>query len=427
MSKRQDVSLSLDFVGNGALGGLALPLGAAALWNQAIEHLSASSTVVVGNQIEEDRNALVGILGQESYDLLHVRDPEELRSVSGRRDIHLMILDSGWEESFACCRRLKQNPRTQLTPVLMMLRDPAIEWQIRALDSGADELIAKPFHPDLLRTRVRSMLRHKTLVDQLEQSETILFALAQAIEKKDDEMGGHCERIATFSVALGMSIGLPRQHLVALYRGSYLHDIGKVAIPDSILYKRGPLDTAEWEVMKTHTVKGEEICRSLRSLAPVLPIIRHHHERWDGSGYPDGLAGADIPLLARILQMADVYDALTMERPYKPALEPEDALAVMQAETRRGWRDPNLMASFHGLHHASVLRAARNMTRAQRDVDTIRASLINLSRQLASDARRSQAGSPDSAERLLEIGQQVAPVLDANGHAHQAIGDPGLL
>ncbi len=133
---------------------------------------------------------------------------------------------------------------------------------------------------------------------------------------------------------------------MALYRGGFLHDIGKVGIPDSILFKRGLLSDAEWEIMRLHTVRGVEICRPMKTLAPVLPIIRSHHERWDGSGYPDGLRGEKIPLLARVLQVADIYDALTTARPYKPALSHQEAVEIMLDEARRGWRDPELVSLF---------------------------------------------------------------------------------
>jgi putative two-component system response regulator len=246
------------------------------------------------------------------------------------------------------------------------------------------------------------MLRQKTSLDQLEQTETILFALARAVERKDLDMGDHCERIATFSVALGMSIGLPRQHLLALYRGGYLHDIGKIAIPDRILFKPGDLEPEEWAIMQTHTVKGEEICRSLKSLTPVLPIIRNHHERWDGSGYPDGLAGSSIPLLARILQIADVYDALTSARCYKDPLKAEDALEVMQTETDRGWRDPALMAEFRKLHKSAVLGAAAMAAAECSDLDGVRKSLNNLSRQLGALGRA--AHSAYRAQGVFEVG-----------------------
>jgi putative two-component system response regulator len=198
----------------------------------------------------------------------------------------------------------------------------------------------------LVRTRVRSILRNKALVDSLEQAETILFALAQSVEHRDPTTGMHCERLAAYSLALGRALGLSKQAQLALYRGGYMHDIGKVGIPDSILFKRGLLTDQEWQLMRQHTVRGEEICRPMKSLGLVLPIIRSHHERWDGSGYPDGLRGEEIPLLARILQVADIYDALTTARPYKPAFSRNHAIQIMHEEARRGWRDPELVPLF---------------------------------------------------------------------------------
>jgi putative two-component system response regulator len=198
----------------------------------------------------------------------------------------------------------------------------------------------------VVRTRVRAMLRHKALIGSLEEAETILFALAQMVEQRDVYTGKHCQRLASYAVAMGQALGLSKHELVALYRGGYLHDIGKIAVPDSILFKQGELSKSEWDVMRQHTLRGEEICRAMKSLATVLPIIRSHHERWDGQGYPDGLAGEEIPLLARIMQVADIYDALTTERPYKAAFPHERALAILREEANRGWRDPELVALF---------------------------------------------------------------------------------
>ena len=169
-------------------------------------------------------------------------------------------------------------------------------------------------------------------------------------------------------------MGLEQNDLLAVYRGGFLHDIGKVGIPDSILFKPGKLTPEEWVTMRTHTTRGEDICRGLLSIQPVLPLIRSHHERWDGSGYPDGLVGEQIPLLARILQIADIYDALTSPRPYKPAYKPEEALAIIEAESRKGWRDPEVVSKFFRLQEEvlSKLESGDGSLEAMRD------SLANL-------------------------------------------------
>jgi putative two-component system response regulator len=190
-----------------------------------------------------------------------------------------------------------------------------------------------------------------------ETTEGILFALAQAVEQRDTHTSGHCARMAFISVSLGIAMGLQRTSLLSLYRGGYLHDVGKVGLPDSILFKPGKLTVPEWVVMRSHAARGEEICRHLRSLSSVLPIIRHHHERWDGTGYPDGLRGSQIPLLARVVQTADIYDALTSARPYKPALKPCEALRILEEETDRGWRDPEIVKLFIRLHPAVLSKA----------------------------------------------------------------------
>lgn len=222
--------------------------------------------------------------------------------------------------------------------------------------------------------------------DGMEETEAVLLALAQAVELRDRATSGHCERLALFSLALGTALGLSREELVALYQGAYLHDIGKVGLPDAILFKRARLNEPEWKLMRGHPVIGEEICRRLRSLDPVLPIIRHHHERWDGAGYPDGLRGAEIPLLARILQLADIYDALTSVRPYKSAFSPEQALAILADETARGWRDPDLVKLFLRLHPEVIAELSGYVAEAERRADDMGVSLLRFGRRLLADA-----------------------------------------
>ena len=190
------------------------------------------------------------------------------------------------------------------------------------------------------------MLRTKRVIDSLDEAESILFAMARIVDTRDSDTGDHCERLAELSVLIGSAMGLKAEELTALRQGGYLHDIGKVSTPDAILFKPGPLNSDEWEIMRQHTIVGESICQPMRSLRLVLPIIRHHHERWDGSGYPDGLRGEEIPLLARILQMADIYDAIVSRRAYKPALGHEEAVAMIRQEVDRGWRDPAVFQAF---------------------------------------------------------------------------------
>jgi putative two-component system response regulator len=264
----------------------------------------------------------------------------------------------------------------------MLTNVQGIENEIAGIASGADEFLLKPLHPAVVRTRIRAMLRNKAAIDSLEEAETILFALAQAVEQRDRYTGGHCQRLAALSVALGEALGLPRHNLLALHRGGYLHDIGKISIPDAILFKKGRLTDEEWEVMRSHTLLGEQICLPMKSLAPVLPIIRSHHERWDGSGYPDGLRGEQIPLLARILQVVDIYDALTTARSYKPAYTHDQALAILDEEVRRGWRDPELVSIFPQVFAESALDEPEQIPPELPEVRTMQLSLENMRRQL---------------------------------------------
>ncbi len=219
----------------------------------------------------------------------------------------------------------------------------------------------------------------------LDETEEIVFALARAVEQRDAQTGGHCERLAFVSVALGIALGLDRESLLALYRGGYLHDVGKVGIPDSILFKPGKLSAQEWVTMRSHSIRGEEICRHLKSLTTVLPIIRHHHEKWDGSGYPDGLRGDQIPLLARILQIADIYDALISVRPYKTAYTPAQALDVMHTETQCGWRDPRIFHLFTRFQN-EVISKLDDLGGTERSLPSMQQSLVSLQRSLVTES-----------------------------------------
>lgn len=341
--------------------------------------------ILIIDAADISRHVLRAMLKAAPYTLLEAQHPQEAFVILDRDEVDLIIIDLVMPEMSGAelCSRIKANRKTQLTPILMLTSVRGIENEIAGIASGADEFLTRPLNPEVVRTRVRAMLRNKAVIDSLEEAETILFVLAQAVEARDKCTSGHCQRLAGYSVALGQAIGLPQQQLLALHRGGYLHDIGKVGIPDAILFKQEALTPAEWEIMRSHTVKGEEICRPMKSLPPVLPIIRNHHERWDGTGYPDGTRGENIPLLARILQIADIYDALTTVRPYKAALSAEEAFQILEEEAQRGWRDIELLSLFREIREISPPAADQPVQLDWPHGSPMSESLVAMRRELA--------------------------------------------
>jgi putative two-component system response regulator len=213
---------------------------------------------------------------------------------------------------------------------------------VKALDSGADDFMSKPVERAELVARVRSALRLKSVYDSLDSAEQVIFALAAAVEAKDPFTGKHTHRVAESARHLGVLLGLPEPELDALSRGGIIHDIGKIGVPDAILLKPASLDCDELARMRAHPIIGERIVRPLRSGASLLPIIRHHHERYDGGGYPDGLRGLEIPQLARILAVCDAFDALVNDRPYRSRRSVGDALGILADGAGTQW-DPEVV------------------------------------------------------------------------------------
>jgi putative two-component system response regulator len=291
------------------------------------------------------------LLSSRGYEVEGVPSAEEAQQAIQDQQPDLVLLDvvlpgkSGYE----LCRELKEDPLTRLVPVVMITGLSDREDKIRGIEAGADDFLNKPIFPEELFARVHSLLKLKEFTDELESVEVVLFTLALGVEARDPYTEGHCHRLSRYASDLGRHLGLDQESLTALRRGGVLHDLGKISIPDEILKKGSDLTAAEWEVMKQHPAIGENICKPLKSLRRVLPIIRSHHEHWNGSGYPDGLSAHDIPLLARIVQVVDVYDALRTERPYKQALGHDDSRHTMEDEARAGLWDRELVREFFNM------------------------------------------------------------------------------
>ncbi len=317
--------------------------------------------VLVVDDHPSSRMTAVALLSVEGYDVIEADcglDALEMVN-SGNPDLILLDVMMPGMDGFEVCRRLKQDEHTRLTPIVFVTALDDRRSRLRGIEAGGDDFLTKPFDQLELSARVKSLIRQKRLNEDLDHAEQVLFSIARTIESRDPNTGDHCERLVSRGKAFGEFLGLSRSEIRDLAWGGYLHDIGKVGIPDLVLLKPGKLTPEEWEIMQQHVSIGERICQPLRTMRGVVPIIRHHHERWDGSGYPDGLVGDQIPLLAQIFQLIDIYDALTSERPYKKAFTPQEALAILDEETAKGWRNPELVKQFKAFI-ATVENTAEN-------------------------------------------------------------------
>jgi putative two-component system response regulator len=288
------------------------------------------------------------MLQLKDYTVFTASDADEALILVEQEPPDLILLDvvMPGRSGIDLCRELKEDPETRLIPVILVTGLTERESKLKGIEAGADDFLNKPVDPQELFARVKSLLKLKQFTDELENAETVLMSLALGVEARDPYTEGHCARLARHAVGLGRRMGLAEADVVALRRGGSLHDIGKISVPDAILKKPGKLTPEEQVIMRQHPVIGEQICRPLRTLSRVLPIIRHHHEHWNGKGYPDHLQGEEIPLLARILQVVDAYDAFVTERPYKPAWQPDQARKQLLREAQEGWWDERIVHAF---------------------------------------------------------------------------------
>jgi putative two-component system response regulator len=326
-------------------------------WSKREPDVRASSkgngSILIADDEPTNIRLVTRIMSAQGYRILTAANGEEALAVVDRERPDLILLDVNMPklDGFEVCRRLKSDEATRLIPVILVTGLSASEDRIRGIDAGADDFITKPFNILELEARVRSLARLKRYTDELDSAESVFLSLGMTIEARDPYTRGHCQRLAHYATALGVRLSLDDDQLVALYRGAFLHDIGKIGIADAILLKPGPLTADEYGVMQSHTVIGDALCSELRSLEDVRPIIRSHHERLDGTGYPDGLQGAAIPLLALILGVVDLYDALTTDRPYRRARSAVDAFETLRKEADKGWKPHHVVDAFVDLAH----------------------------------------------------------------------------
>jgi putative two-component system response regulator len=310
--------------------------------------ISERPTILVVEDEPHIREVLSGLLGALGYRLLMAASAEQALDTVNVVSPDLVLTDVhlGAMSGIELCARLKADPRYELMPVVILTAVGDLEARVAGLAAGADDFFTKPVEFVELRTRLAALLRVKILLGQLERAEAVITTLALTIEARDPYTLGHCDRLSRYAVAVGEALGLDHEMVRALRLGGYLHDLGKIAVPDGILLKPGPLDPIEQERIRAHPGAGSDLVLGLRSMELVRPIMRHHHEKWDGSGYPDRLKGEAIPLGARIISVVDVFDALHTERPYKAALSRSEAVSLLIRETDAGYWDPKVVETF---------------------------------------------------------------------------------
>jgi len=307
----------------------------------------------------DDRENRHAFLANQGYEVLIAETDDTAQQLCRQVQPDLVLLHEHPPQLVGAdlCTRLKQDPLNKLTPIVLISSSATPAEVSRGREAGAADFWDTPCSlPDALG-RIEAFLRLKSYID--EQAQAVVLALAGSVEAKHCITAQHSGCLADYAAKLGQNLGMTEEELEELRLGCLLHDIGKVAIPDSILLKPERLNAEETEIVRQHPVTGEKICAPLKSLRRILPIIRHHHERMDGSGYPDGLRGEEIPLPARILQVADVYDALIKDRPYRAALSSEEALEILRLEAAEGRLDPALVSKFSRICQSAVFLPVR--------------------------------------------------------------------
>ena len=318
-----------------------------------------ASLILVVDDYQVHRDLICQTLKTEGYRTATASNGFEALKLIAATPPDLVLLDVNMSgmDGVQVLKRLRADPRTELLPVILVSAQSESENKVQGFDAGASDFLCKPWAAPELLSRVRAHLRAKVLTDELENVEQVLFMLAKVVEARDAYTMDHTERVANYAMAIGRDMLLSSEELAALSKGAMLHDIGKIGISDAILRKPSPLTEDEFAQMRQHPDIGIEITHSLHSLGEVFQIIRHHHERWDGNGYPSQLAGEAIPRLARIIAVADTFDAVTSDRPYRKSKSWREGLEILHQGAGQVW-DSRVVAIAQQVLPAFERRAA---------------------------------------------------------------------
>jgi len=305
-------------------------------------------SILVVDDLVTNLELLEAIFVRNNFTVFTALDASAALDIFESEKIDIAILDVMMPgmNGFELCERLKNRCVKQFFPVILLTALMDKQSKITGLECGADDFIRKPFDVEELTTKVRSLLKLKALQDELEHSENIILTLAVAMESRDPYTRGHSTRVGELSRSFASFLGFGRKVQEQMRKAGILHDIGKIGLSTEVLFKESDLDSSELIAIKRHTLIGEDICKPLLSMQDMLPAIRNHHERWDGRGFPDSLKGTEIPLYARVLSIADSFDAMVSRRPYREGRSPELALEVLRHEKGSGQWDPDLVSQF---------------------------------------------------------------------------------
>ncbi len=305
-----------------------------------------SSRILIVDDDDRNLKLIEAMLRVHAYEVIKASNGEDALSALRQADFDLILSDVMMPgmDGFELCRRIKQNSSMRMIPIIMLTALDDVESKVKAIESGADDFMNKPPNKMELYARIKSLIHLKRIISKMASIHNVIFSLANTVEAKDGYTQGHIERVSNLAVCIGRRIGAAEAEIEALKLGGALHDIGKIAVPDQILNKPGPLSPEEWEIMKKHTDVGFRICLPLKdNLGMALAVVRHHHEKLDGTGYPDGLKGDQISMVARIMAVVDIYDALITDRPYRKGMSREDAIRILEEEGQMGKLDQTVI------------------------------------------------------------------------------------